>query len=104
MLLVGTPDTEDVGLPHGDKGLQVELGIEAAPDQTDAQPLARHLILQAYVALCSTNSDAAPATLRTAGQFSGAQDRDSRSSSARTGFLDTADPLPPSRSTRSRRR
>jgi hypothetical protein len=49
--LVGTPDTEDIGLAHPHKCLEVEPGIEATTDETDSEPFASHLILQTFVIL-----------------------------------------------------
>ncbi len=41
VLLVRTPDAEDVGVAHRAKGLQVEARVESAADERDAEPLAR---------------------------------------------------------------
>ncbi len=43
ILVVRTPDAENVGIPHAGPGPDVELGIEPAADESDPQTLACHI-------------------------------------------------------------
>jgi hypothetical protein len=42
---VGTPDATEVGIPNADESSQVKPGVEAAPDDSNSQPIFTHSLL-----------------------------------------------------------